>query len=87
MQVTIDKAGRIVVPKAVRERLGLREDSELKLEENASGIVLTPVRSESGLVRDEHGWLVHTASPAGKIDWDRLADDMRDERIREIGGW
>jgi AbrB family looped-hinge helix DNA binding protein len=85
MHVTIDQAGRIVVPKAVRERLGLRKNSELELEETAEGIVLKPVQEES-LWRRENGWLVFYGKPLGRIDWDRLIDDQREERIREIVG-
>lgn len=87
MNVRIDSAGRIVVPKKVRERLGLRKDSELVLEESSEGITLKPVRQESALVRDKHGWLVFTGTPVGHIDWDRLVEDDREARIREIGGW
>ena len=87
MHVTIDKAGRIVVPKALRERFGLREGSELEIEGNAEGILLKPEAQESGLVRDKHGWLVFTGKPVGNINWDRLVEDMREERIRKVGGW
>ena len=87
MQVTIDQAGRIVVPKSVRERFGLRKDSKLELEETAEGMVLKPIEQESALVRDKHGWLVHTGRPVGKIDWDRLVQEDREERMRKIGGW
>jgi AbrB family looped-hinge helix DNA binding protein len=87
MDVSIDQAGRIVVPKSVRERFGLRKDSKLKLEETAEGIVLRPVRRESGLMKDEHGWLVFSGHPEAGINWDTVVDDMREERIREIGGW
>ena len=87
MEVTIDGAGRIVVPKAVRERLGLHKDSRLELEETAEGMVLKPVEQESALVRDKYGWLVHTGRPIGKIDWDRLVENDREERMRKKGGW
>lgn len=87
MNVRIDSAGRIVVPKKVRERLGLKRNSELELEESAEGITLKPVRQESALVRDKYGWLVHTGKPIGRIDWDRLVEEDREARIREIGGW
>lgn len=87
MNVKIDSAGRIVVPKKVRERFRLRKDSELRLEESVEGITLKPVRQESALVRDERGWLVFTGKPAGNIDWDRLVEEDREARIREIGGW
>lgn len=87
MHVTIDKAGRIVVPKALRERFGLREGSEIEIEESSEGILLKPEAQQGGLVRDKHGRLVFTGRPVGKINWDRLVDDMREERIRKIGGW
>jgi AbrB family looped-hinge helix DNA binding protein len=87
MQVTIDQAGRIVVPKSVRDRLGLRKDSALELEETADGLFLKPVERKSGLSKDEHGWLVFSGDSESKINWDTIVDDMREERIREIGGW
>jgi AbrB family looped-hinge helix DNA binding protein len=87
MNVRIDGAGRIIVPKQVRERLGLKRDSELELEERGDGIVLKPVKQESGLMRDKHGRLVFVGKPIGKIDWDRLVEDEREARIRKIGGW
>lgn len=87
MNVRIDSAGRIVVPKKVRERLGLKQNSELELEERGEGIVLKPVKQESAWVRDKHGHLVFTGTVVGNIDWDRLVEDDREARIREIGGW
>lgn len=37
MRVAIDKAGRIVVPKQVREALGLQPDTELRLFVDGAG--------------------------------------------------
>ncbi len=87
MHVKVDQAGRIVLPKKIRDRLGLRKDSELEIKESSEGILLQPVDQKSALVRDKDGWLVHTGRPVGRMDWDRLVEDMREERIREIGGW
>jgi AbrB family looped-hinge helix DNA binding protein len=87
MHVKIDQAGRVVLPKKVRDRFGLRKNSELELEESADGIVLKPTVEKQGLTRDKHGWLVHTGRPVGQIKWDRLVEDMHEQRIREIGGW
>jgi AbrB family looped-hinge helix DNA binding protein len=87
MNVKIDSAGRIVVPKSVRDRLGLAKDSELALEERGDGIFLTPIQQHSALVRDKRGWWVHTGKPIGNIDWDRIVEDEREERMRKIGGW
>jgi AbrB family looped-hinge helix DNA binding protein len=87
MQVTIDKAGRVLVPKPIRDRFGLREDCQLELEEGAEGIVLKPVASRPRLERRPSGRLVFTSQVQPDIDWDHLIQDMREERIRKIGGW
>lgn len=42
MRTTIDRAGRIVVPKAIRERLGLRGGAELEIVERDGMIEITP---------------------------------------------
>jgi AbrB family looped-hinge helix DNA binding protein len=87
MQVRVDQAGRIVLPKKVRDRFSLRKDSKLELEENLEGVFLRPIEHESGLTKDEHGWLVHIGRPVGKINWERLVHEDREDRMRKIGGW
>ena len=64
MDVTIDKFGRIVIPKVVRDALGLKAGSELQVEitEEETGertIVLQPSQ-EKALLIDEDGLLVYT---------------------------
>lgn len=86
MEVTVDSAGRIVVPKAVRDRFGLRKDSRLELEETDEGVILKPIKEGSALVR-RNGRLVFTGHPIGKINWDRLVEEDREERMRKTGGW
>jgi AbrB family looped-hinge helix DNA binding protein len=86
MVLKVDRAGRIILPKSVRDRMGLQPDSELVLEETGDGIVLKPRQPEQ-LWKRENGRLVFCGEPAGKINWDTIVDDMREERIREIGGW
>lgn len=86
MQVSIDKAGRIVVPKPLRDRLDLRPDTRLEIVETPDGIVLKPPSQELVWKHDENGHLVYTGSVPADINWDTLVDDMRDERIRKIGG-
>ena len=43
MAITIDAAGRVVIPLAVRRRLGLDAGSRLAVEEIDGGVVLRPV--------------------------------------------
>ncbi|MGH1505593.1 MAG: AbrB/MazE/SpoVT family DNA-binding domain-containing protein, partial [Acidimicrobiales bacterium] len=44
MLVSIDRAGRIVVPKEVRERFDLGPDAQLELEADHTGIHLRPLQ-------------------------------------------
>lgn len=44
--ITLGKAGRLVVPKAIRDSLGLREGSRLRLEALAGKIEATPEADE-----------------------------------------
>ncbi len=49
--LTIDKAGRIVIPKSLRDRLHLSEGVSLQLKANDEEIVLRPTREEGRLIR------------------------------------
>lgn len=58
MMVTIDRAGRVVIPKEIRDRLALAPDSELELVADGDGIRLTPRRGRGRVVIDDDGWPV-----------------------------
>jgi AbrB family looped-hinge helix DNA binding protein len=55
MQTTIDAAGRIVVPKALRDRLGLRGGAELEITERGGVIEIVPVPTPVSLVETADG--------------------------------
>ena len=86
--VTLDKFGRIVIPKAIRRRLGLDAGTELSLEAENGTIVLRPVARRPPLVvRDDI--LVSTASldeEARPFDVVEHIRDHRRDRLREQGG-
>ena len=73
MRSTIDKAGRIVVPKSLRERIGLRPGA-VELTVDGTGIRVEPVAGV-GLV-EEDGRLVIPA--AGVPVDDDLVRALRD---------
>jgi len=56
--VTIDRAGRVVIPKELRDRLGIEADTELEVTAEGDGIRLTPRRRPGRAVIDEDGWPV-----------------------------
>ena len=83
MGIRIDKAGRIVVPKAVRERLGLRPDIELEAVEQPGGLLLRRASERASMVRVDGLW-VHQGSAEPGANWDRIPDRVRDERTDSI---
>jgi len=83
MELQIDRAGRIVVPKQVRENLGLKPGTSLRLEERADSIILRKIDHQPALIEVE-GFLVHTGKLPMGYDWDSLVEQEREERIREL---
>lgn len=55
MRTTIDGAGRVVVPKTYRERLGLRPGQEVQFDETDVGLLLTPVAPEPRILETPEG--------------------------------
>jgi AbrB family looped-hinge helix DNA binding protein len=77
METTIDAAGRIVVPKPLRDALGLLPGTKLDVSAYGSGIQLVPAGRTARLV-EEDGVLVATGEAT--IDDDdvfSLLDAMR----------
>jgi AbrB family looped-hinge helix DNA binding protein len=51
LKVPIDKAGRLVLPKKLREELSIQPGDILRAEIRGQGVVLTPEREQTGFVR------------------------------------
>ena len=83
MKLKMDAAGRIVVPKPLRERLGLRPDTELEAVEQSGGVLLRPVEQRPSLVKVDGLW-VHQGTPQNGANWDRVLADVRKERIYSL---
>jgi AbrB family looped-hinge helix DNA binding protein len=85
MTLRIDKGGRVVLPKPVRDHLRLIPGSNLELEERAEGIVLRPVKRRASLV-EKDGLLVHRGEAPPGLDSSRLVEDCREERVKDASG-
>jgi AbrB family looped-hinge helix DNA binding protein len=75
MQLKIDRAGRIVVPKPIRQRLGLQPNTEIEIVEQ--------VERKPAMVK-RNGRRVHTGKIDPNFDFNKLIDDVREERIRDL---
>jgi AbrB family looped-hinge helix DNA binding protein len=83
MIVTIDKAGRITVPKKFRQRLGLRRNTDLEIVDHPNGRLLRMQQSRPSLVKI-NGLLVHHGRLEEGADLDRVLESAREERIQDI---
>lgn len=84
MVVKIDTSGRIIVPKPLRDRLGLKLDMELEVHEHADGVLLrVPVPHPTMIHVD--GFWVHRGTAPANTDWARVLENVRDERRQVVG--
>lgn len=81
METTIDAGGRIVIPKTVRERAGLRAGSRVEVTERDGAIILTPHRPVTHL-EDRDGVLVAVVDAPATAWPDSLTRDTL-EAVRE----
>jgi len=80
MRTTIDRAGRIVVPKAIRDRLHLGDGGEVDIVERDGVIEILPAPLEVRLVHTEHGAVLAAegdVAPLTDDDVRPVLDDIR----------
>ena len=80
--VTLDKAGRVVLPKKLRDELRLEPGDALELKSEAEQITMWPVRSSSPLRKERGIWVFRAGRKLPAAVTDRVLDDLRQERGR-----
>jgi AbrB family looped-hinge helix DNA binding protein len=84
--VTIDKAGRVLIPKALRDELRLTSGDTLAMESNGDSVTLRPIRSASGLRKKRGIWVFHGDRKISAAETDRALERLRQERDEEMRG-
>lgn len=80
MTVSIDRAGRVVIPKELRERLALTSSSELEVTIEGDALLLRPARRRGRRVVEADGLLVLERVPGVSVtdsDIQRWRDDLQ----------
>ena len=86
MTSTLDKMNRIVVPKALRDRLALQPGDELEITLEGDVLTLRPVHPASSTIM-ENGILVCSSEvPTAAWDIPTFMDQQRNQRSRDLGG-
>ena len=89
MDVTVDKYGRIILPKSLRQILGLTPGRKVNIQVADGSFVATPVQIfKSVLVEEGHLSIIKLVDKNGvekereeNFDFDNVLKQVRDERI------
>jgi len=83
MRITIDKAGRIVIPKEIRERYHMHPGADLELESGSEGILLKTREKEPSLIHKQ-GILVHHGTDSLDINTADFVNKARERRNSDV---
>lgn len=83
MQVQVDKFGRVVIPKSMRDHLGIKSGTVIFLEERVHDIVLKVAEPEPQIIM-KGGVAVYVSEASGDVD--SVVQAGRDERLDKLGG-
>ena len=85
-RLTLDKAGRIVLPKPLRDELRLEAGDTLEVESTSDEITLRPTRGHVQL-RKKHGiWVYRSGEPLSQAAVDKTVQEVRQEReVHNLG--
>jgi len=79
-RLIIDKAGRVVIPKPLREELNLEPGDSLEVESAGEQITLRPVRGTGPLMKEHGVWVFHAGQPLPTSATDEMLQQVREER-------
>jgi AbrB family looped-hinge helix DNA binding protein len=84
--VEIDKLGRLVVPKKVRDAVGLRAGTLLRMEVRGNEVVLRAQRDHRGLHKEDGLWVYESGASMTNEDVNRWIAEDRERRMRYVSG-
>jgi AbrB family looped-hinge helix DNA binding protein len=78
--LTIDRGGRIVIPKPLREKLNLVPGDSLELESAGEQITLRPLRGTAPLKKEHGVWVFRAGQSLAASSTDEMLQQIREER-------
>jgi AbrB family looped-hinge helix DNA binding protein len=86
VKLTIDKAGRVVIPKKLRDLHHLESGDSLEIENRGDEFVLRPVREKATMFKKDGMWVIKTGKPLTLEEVNRVVESGREERESQILG-
>lgn len=84
--LTLDKAGRIILPKPVRDELQLSPGDSLEVESSEDLIVLRPARGRGQMKKESGVWVFDSGEPLSEETIRKTTRKIRDQRSRKALG-
>jgi AbrB family looped-hinge helix DNA binding protein len=80
IRLTMDKAGRVLIPKRIREELHLEPGDALEMESAGEEITLRPIRGTGPLTKEHGVWVFHTGQHLPAAATDETLRQIREQR-------
>jgi AbrB family looped-hinge helix DNA binding protein len=80
--VTLDKAGRVVLPKPLRDELRLEPGDQLALDSVGETLTLRPVRAATPLRKERGVWVFRRGNKLTAATTDKVTRELREGRDR-----
>ncbi|HXP46226.1 MAG TPA: AbrB/MazE/SpoVT family DNA-binding domain-containing protein [Terriglobales bacterium] len=85
-KVTLDQAGRVVLPKALRDELHLSPGDILDLTVRGDEVTLRPRRAATPLQKERGIWVFRTGKPMSEAETQETLRNIRAQRHRQSAG-
>ena len=80
MTVIIDKAGRVIIPKQVRDEMRLEPGDTLALDSEGERVTLRPLRTGSPMRKERGVWVFHGGKALALDEANQMVRDVRAPR-------
>lgn len=82
--ISIDKSGRVVLPKELRDRLGVRAGTEFEVEEQDNVILLRPVQKLAKIIMEKGLPVIELGEPIDVDVVNETIEKIRYERMQSF---
>jgi len=85
-KVTLDQAGRVVLPKSLRDELNLSPGDTLDVTVQGDEVTLRPRRAATPLQKERGIWVFRTGKPLSEAETQKTLRNLRAQRSRQNAG-
>ncbi|MBL1214376.1 MAG: AbrB/MazE/SpoVT family DNA-binding domain-containing protein [Ignavibacteriae bacterium] len=76
MLATLDKFGRVLIPKKLRDHLGIKPDTSINIVKDGKRIIIEAIEDEDPII-NKNGLLIFTGKLQGNLETELQADRLR----------